>query len=108
MLLGAVCLSALWNNIPSWLATLFLAPASIGQGLSFPATSLAVLATSSQEDQAVMTSTLTLWRSLGVVMGVSFSSLILQNALTAYLERLVTGKHKDEVRAPESAYLISD
>jgi hypothetical protein len=44
-----------------------------------------------------MTSTLLLWRSLGVVMGVSFSSLILQNALTAYLNALVTGRHKDEV-----------
>ncbi|KAF2129271.1 MFS general substrate transporter [Dothidotthia symphoricarpi CBS 119687] len=65
--------------------------------LSFPATSLAVLATSSQEDQAAMSSTLVLWRSLGIVMGVSFSSLILQNALTAYLERLVTGHHKEEI-----------
>ncbi|KAH7088989.1 major facilitator superfamily domain-containing protein [Paraphoma chrysanthemicola] len=59
--------------------------------------SLAVLATSTQEDQAVMTSTLILWRSLGIVMGVSFSSLILQNALTAYLEQLVTGHQKDEI-----------
>lgn len=97
MLLGAVCLSSSWDGIPTWLVTIFLGPASIGQGLSFPATSLAVLATSSQEDQAVMTSTLTLWRSLGTVMGVSFSSVILQNALTAYLNQLVTGREKDEV-----------
>jgi MFS family permease len=97
MLVGSVCLTAMWDGIPAWLATLFLIPSSVGQGLSFPATSLAVLATSTQEDQAVMTSTLLLWRSLGVVMGVSFSSLILQNALTAYLNSLVTGKHKDEV-----------
>ncbi|KAF2265815.1 MFS general substrate transporter [Lojkania enalia] len=97
MLLGAVFLSSMWHNIPTWLATIFLVPSSVGQGLSFPATSLAVLATSTQEDQAVMTSTLTLWRSLGIVMGVSFSSLILQNALTAYLNRLVTGKHKDKI-----------
>ncbi|KAF2248799.1 MFS general substrate transporter [Trematosphaeria pertusa] len=80
MLLGAICLSII-----------------VGQGLSFPATSLAVLATSTQEDQAVMASTLVLWRSLGIVMGVSFSSVILQNALTAYLNRLVTGRHKDEI-----------
>ncbi|KAJ4990259.1 major facilitator superfamily transporter [Stagonosporopsis vannaccii] len=97
MLVGSVCLSALWDGVPAWLATIFLIPSSVGQGLSFPATSLAVLATSSQEDQAVMTSTLLLWRSLGVVMGVSFSSLILQNALTAYLNKLVTGPHKDEI-----------
>ena len=98
MLIGSVCLSAMWDGIPTWLATVFLIPSSVGQGLGFPATSLAVLATSTQQDQAVMTSTLLLWRSLGVVMGVSFSSLILQNALTAYLNALVTGRHKDEVR----------
>ncbi|KAF1955876.1 MFS general substrate transporter [Byssothecium circinans] len=97
MLVGGVCISVMWDGIPSWLATIFLVPASVGQGLSFPATSIAVLATSTQEDQAVMTSTLILWRSLGMVMGVSFSSLILQNALTAYLGRLVTGRHKDEI-----------
>ncbi|KAF2473851.1 MFS general substrate transporter [Lindgomyces ingoldianus] len=110
MLLGAICLSAMWDTIPAWLATIFLAPASIGQGLSFPATSLAVLATSTQEDQAVMTSTLTLWRSLGTVMGVSFSSLILQNALTAYLNKFVAGEHKDEIilRVRKSVHAIRD
>jgi MFS family permease len=102
MLIGATCLSSMWEDIPSWLATIFLVPSSIGQGLSFPATSLAVLATSTQEDQAVMTSTLILWRSLGIVMGVSVSSLILQNALTAYLEQLVTGHNKNEVRITSS------
>lgn len=97
MLLGATCLSAMWDEIPTWLATIFLVPSSIGQGLSFPATSLAVLATSTQEDQAVMSSTLVLWRSLGIVMGVSFSSLILQNALTLYLEKFVTGHNKAKI-----------
>ncbi|OAL54255.1 MFS general substrate transporter [Pyrenochaeta sp. DS3sAY3a] len=97
MLVGATSLASMWDRIPTWLATLFLVPSSIGQGLSFPATSLAVLATSSQEDQAVMTSTLILWRSLGIVMGVSLSSLILQNALTAYLEQLVTGHDKAKI-----------
>lgn len=99
MLLGAVCLSVMWKDIPTWLATIFVAPSSLGQGLSFPASSLAVLATSTQEDQAVVTSILTLWRNLGIVMGVSISSLILQNALTAYLQRFVTGAHKDEVQS---------
>ncbi|KAF2873328.1 major facilitator superfamily domain-containing protein [Massariosphaeria phaeospora] len=110
MLLGGTCLAAMWDGIPMWLATLFLTPASIGQGLAFPAVSLAVLATSTQEDQAVMSSTLVLWRSLGTVMGVSFSSLILQNALTAYLNRLVTGAAKDEIilRVRKSVHAIVD
>jgi MFS family permease len=98
MLVGGTCLSFMWDGIPTWAATIFLVPASIGQGLSFPATSVAVLATSSQEDQAVMTSTLILWRSLGIVMGVAVSSVILQNGLTVYLEQLVTGPRKDDVR----------
>ena len=45
-----------------------------------------------------MTSTLILWRSLGIVMGVSLSSLILQNALTSHLESLVSGHNKTRVR----------
>jgi hypothetical protein len=101
MLVGAVCLSLMWDGIPAWLATVFLGPPSIGQGLAFPATSLAVLATSTQEDQAVMTSTLILWRSLGVVMGVSLSSVVLQNCLTAYLDKFVTGEDRADVcRSP--------
>jgi MFS family permease len=97
MLLGSILLSSMWDEIPTWLATIFVVPASLGQGLAFPAASIAVLATSTQEDQAVVTSTSTLWRSLGTVMGVSLGSLVLQNSLTAYLNELVTGVHKDEV-----------
>ncbi|CAN9192530.1 unnamed protein product [Alternaria sp. RS040] len=110
MLLGAFCLSLMWDGIPKWLATIFLVPSSIGQGLSFPATSLAVLATSTQEDQAVMTSTLILWRSLGIVMGVSLSSLILQNALTSHLESLVSGHNKTKIiqRVRKSVRSIAD
>ncbi|RAQ99930.1 MFS general substrate transporter [Stemphylium lycopersici] len=109
MLVGATCLSLMFN-VPKWLATIFLVPSSIGQGLSFPATSLAVLATSTQEDQAVMTSTLILWRSLGIVMGVSLSSLILQNALAAYLDGLVTGHNKAKIirRVRKSVHSIID
>ncbi|KAL6165523.1 hypothetical protein ACJQWK_08747 [Exserohilum turcicum] len=109
MLLGATCLSLMFS-VPKWLATIFLVPSSIGQGLSFPATSLAVLATSTQEDQAVMTSTLILWRSLGIVMGVSLSSLIMQNALASYLDKLVTGHDKAKIirRVRESVRSIID
>jgi hypothetical protein len=44
---------------------------------------------------------------LGIVMGVSVSSLILQNALTAYLEQLVTGHNKSEVRIISSLVQVS-
>lgn len=97
MLIGGVCLSSMWHGIPSWLANVFVVPGAMGGGLMFPATSIAVLATSIQEDQAVMTSTLSLWRNLGIVMGVSISSLIVQNSLAAYLDQIVTGPDKLEV-----------
>jgi MFS family permease len=96
-LLGAICLSTMWKDIPAWLTTIFIIPPSAGQGLMFPATTLAVLATSTQEDQAVMTTTLVLWRQLGIVMGVAVSSLIVQNALSLYLQQFVTGSEKAEV-----------
>jgi hypothetical protein len=67
------------------------------EGFAFPATTVSVLAVSTKEDQAVMTSTLNLWRNLGTVMGVGISSLILQNALLAYLQQYVTGSNKAQV-----------
>lgn len=96
-LIGAICLSTMWKGIPTWLATIFVIPPSAGQGLMFPATTLAVLATSTQEDQAVMTTTLVLWRQLGIVMGVAVSSLFVQNALIIFLEQYVTGPEKAKV-----------
>jgi hypothetical protein len=66
----------------------------------FPASTVSVLAISTHDDQAVMTSTLGLWRNLGTVMGVAISSLIVQNALVVYLERYVTGHNKAEVSFP--------
>jgi MFS family permease len=97
MLLGGVLLSIMWPDIPMWLATIFVTPTSVGQGLMFPATTLSVLATTPVEDQAAMSSTLMLWRNLGTVMGVAISSVVLQNALLANLEKYITGPHKQEV-----------
>jgi hypothetical protein len=67
------------------------------EGFAFPATTVSVLAVSTHEDQAVITSTLGLWRNLGTVMGVAISSLIVQNALKVYLEEYITGPDKDSV-----------
>ncbi|KAF1986889.1 MFS general substrate transporter [Aulographum hederae CBS 113979] len=108
MLVGAICLSIMWHNIPAWLATLFVVPSNIGQGFSFPTTSLAVLVTTSQDDQAVVTSMLTLGRSLGVVLGVAISSGILENALETLLGVYVTAPDKAEVilRVRKSVHAI--
>jgi hypothetical protein len=97
ILIGTICLSFMRRGLANWLYLLFLLPSSMGQGFQFPGTFMAVLAVSEQKEQAVVTSTLILWRSLGMVLGVASSSLVVQNALYVYLEKLVTGPEKDKV-----------
>ncbi|KAF8545208.1 major facilitator superfamily domain-containing protein [Trichophaea hybrida] len=84
-------------NLPSWGYFIFLIPVNLGNGFAMPSTLLSILATSSQADQAVATSTLIMWRSLGGVFGVAVSSGIVQNFLNYFLERNVTGDDKREV-----------
>lgn len=94
---GTTALCFMRKGLPTWSYWLFLVPSSIGQGFMFPATFMAVLAVSEQKDQAVVTSTLVLWRSVGMVLGVAASSLVLQNALLHNLEKMVDGPEKDSV-----------
>ncbi|KAK7403131.1 hypothetical protein QQX98_011121 [Neonectria punicea] len=97
LLIGTVCLSCLRRDLPPRLYLFILLPSSIGQGFQFPGTFMAILATSKQSEQAVVTSTLILWRSLGQVIGIASSSLVLQNALLHYLGKFVQGDQRDEV-----------
>ncbi|KAG0652500.1 putative transporter [Hyphodiscus hymeniophilus] len=94
---GSVGLSAMGRGMPNWAYMMFMVPSSMGQGFMFPASFMAVLAVSEQAEQAVVTSTLVLWRSLGMVLGVASSSLVLQNALLHYLNEYVVGPDKDRV-----------
>jgi MFS family permease len=88
-LAGLVCLTALRRTWPAAFFLLALVPSSMGQGFQFPGTYMALLALWDRRRQAVVTSTLILWRSLGMVLGVAGSSLVVQNALLYYLERFV-------------------
>lgn len=88
-LLGTALLSSMRRGWPLFAYLLCLVPSSIGQGFQFPGTFMAVLAASEHREQAVVTSTLVLWRALGSVLGVAFSSLVLQNALLRYLMEYV-------------------
>jgi hypothetical protein len=97
ILLGTAGLSSMGRGLPNWAYMLFIVPSSMGQGFMFPATFMAVLAVSEQAEQAVVTSTLILWRSLGMVMGVASGSLVLQNALLYYLNEYVVGPDKEKV-----------
>jgi hypothetical protein len=106
LLIGTVALSCMQRGMPDWLYLVFLVPQSMGTGFMFPATFMSVLAVSDQAEQAVVTSTLILWRSMGMVLGVATSSLVLQNALFYYLRELVTGPDRDKVSfTPFVSYL---
>lgn len=97
ILIGTIGLSSMQRGLPNWSYLLFLVPTSMGTGFMFPGTFMAVLAVSEQSEQAVVTSTLILWRSLGMVMGVASSSLVMQNALVMYLNEKVQGPDKEYV-----------
>jgi len=97
LLIGTVGLASMQIGLPNWMYLLFLVPNAVGQGFMFPGTFMAVLAVSEQSEQAVVTSTLILWRSLGMVMGVASSSLVMQNALLIYLNEKVIGPDKESV-----------
>ncbi|KAI1279080.1 major facilitator superfamily domain-containing protein [Xylaria sp. FL0933] len=95
---GTALLSSMRRGWPVAAYLLCLVPAAVGQGFQFPGTVLAVLAASTQREQAVVTSTLQLWRALGAVFGVACSSLVFQNALLRYLLAYVSappGEGKD-------------
>jgi hypothetical protein len=94
---GTICLSLMQIGMPSWVYLFFLIPSSAGQGFLFPGAFIALLSVSEQAEQAVVTSTMTLWRSLGMVLGVASSSLVVQNALVRYLNQYVTGEDKAKI-----------
>lgn len=89
-LVGTVVLSSMQRGWPLFVYLILLVPSSMGQGFAFPGTFIAILAASEQAEQAVVTSTLILWRSMGTVLGIAGSSLIVQNSLWVYLETYVT------------------
>jgi MFS family permease len=97
IVLGSFFLTSMTRTLPTWAYSWLIATATVGQGCSFPTISIAILAVTHAQDMAVATSTLILFRSLGTVMGVAVSSLVSQNALLYYLEKIVVGKERNEV-----------
>ena len=97
LFLGTTGLSLMQRGMPSWIFLVLLIPSNMGQGFMFPATFMAVLVVSDQTEQAVVTSALILWRSIGMILGVALSSLLLQNALLFFLDMKVCGPEKHEV-----------
>lgn len=94
---GSFILYRVDYQVPTLLLAAFLIPTSAGMGLNTPAVSVAVLATTCRDDQAVMTTTLALWRRLGTLLGVSLGSAACQSALVRGLSLWVTGPDRLEV-----------
>ncbi|KAG5301943.1 multidrug resistance protein fnx1 [Histoplasma ohiense] len=94
---SSACSGILGVNAPDWVSVVVIAMAAFSQGALYPPTMMGVLSTSAQDDQAVITTTLSLLRSLGWVMGVAISSLVFQNALGALLYQTVTGPNKADI-----------
>ncbi|KAE8143586.1 major facilitator superfamily-domain-containing protein [Aspergillus pseudotamarii] len=94
-----ICLICIQRGLSAAMYLLALVPYSVANGLQYTTTAVAVLATSSRDEQAIVMSTLTIWRSLGTVLGVALSSVLVQNALLRCLHLFVHGPHKDEVIA---------
>jgi MFS family permease len=98
--LGTVCLASMQRGWPTIFYLLCLLPGAAGSGFQFPGTFMAILSVSPQREQAAVTGTLMLWRSLGNVLGVACSSLVVQNALWYYLDEFVApGPEKERVVA---------
>ncbi|KAF7947514.1 hypothetical protein EAE96_008601 [Botrytis aclada] len=95
--IGTIGLVAMNRSLPNWAYVLLLIPSSMGQGFQMPGSFMSVLAVSEQGEQAVVTTTLVLWRSMGQVLGVAVSSLIVQNSLVGFLNVNVVGPDKEKV-----------
>ncbi|KAI5291541.1 hypothetical protein KEM54_003851 [Ascosphaera aggregata] len=91
LLMSSIVPALLNVNTPTWLSVIGIAPVGMGHGVALPTSTVAVLAVSAQQEMAVATTTLGIFRTLGSVMGVSVSSWVLQNALWFYLNLGVTG-----------------
>lgn len=97
MVIGGCAAASMGIDTSQPLSMICISFSSLGQGFAFPCLMVAILATSEKQDQAVATTTLGLWRSLGAVMGVAVSSWIFQNSLIYHLNNNVTGIEKHHI-----------
>ncbi|KAM3466069.1 hypothetical protein NHJ6243_001146 [Beauveria neobassiana] len=91
------CLVCMQPRYSATVLLLALVPYALANGLQFTTTAVAVLAASTRDEQAVVMGALAIWRSLGFVLGVALSSVVVQNALLYYLGIFVRGPRRDDV-----------
>ncbi|RVX75249.1 hypothetical protein B0A52_00601 [Exophiala mesophila] len=88
-LVGSVAICFLTEGVSEIVSMILITGVPLGQGFVFPNTMMSALAVAEQADQAVVTTTIGLWRNLGVVLGVAISSLVFQNTLVIRLRDTV-------------------
>lgn len=71
-----------------------------GNGIGVTSTLIAVIAAAGSEEQAVATAVSYLFRALGMVTGVSVSSMLVQGSLRRELSRTLNGTDAEEVSLP--------
>lgn len=71
-----------------------------GNGIGVTSTLIAVIATAGSEEQAVATAVSYLFRALGMVTGVSVSSMLVQASLRRELSRTLNGTDAEEASLP--------
>ena len=97
LIVGGCAATSMDSGIPDWLAMICISLTSLGQGFALTTLTVAALAVSGHEKQAVVNTTLLLWRNLGSVMGVAISSWIFQNTLIFKLGQSVTDPDKEQI-----------
>ncbi|CAI4292532.1 BAP_1a_G0004960.mRNA.1.CDS.1 [Saccharomyces cerevisiae] len=91
MFLGNFFFLFIEKTSPNWLIGLFLIPANLGQGITFPTTLFTFIFMFSKSDQATATSTLYLFRSIGSVWGVAISAGVIQLSFAELLRSNLKG-----------------
>ncbi|KFY29650.1 hypothetical protein V494_08587 [Pseudogymnoascus sp. VKM F-4513 (FW-928)] len=111
MILGNALVASFKFHDSKWKYLVYLFPANFGQGIAYPSILFTFLAAFEHKDQAVATSMVYLFRSVGTVWGVAASSTLIQNILSTRLPDALEGipnkdKILDEIR--HSVTVIKD
>jgi MFS family permease len=96
-IIGSIAVTCINKNTSELVSLILITGVPLGQGFVFPNTMMSALAVSDQADQAVVTTTIGLWRNLGTVLGVAISSLVFQNCLIANLRKNVSGPDREAI-----------
>lgn len=96
-LAGSIALCLITREMGTALSIVLITGAPLAQGFIYPGSMMSAFSVSGPDEQAVVTTTVVLWRNLGIVVGVAVSSLVFQNMLRVKLEEMVHGKDAEEV-----------